>query len=464
MKILLCSLLATSGVVTGWFVEKEITGFANQPVEIPLTWEEEDTEDLSICLYARSTNESSIVCADRTDSKIEVPANTLPAGNHKMILLERSQTASDQLMPVPNENSQDASFSQQFILRLNRNYSLFIVDQSIGWLYFFLWSVSFYPQVIMNFRRKSVVGFGFDYLGYDYVGFAAFSLYNCLLFWSPAVFNLYLDNYPGASNPIQLNDVLFCLHAVLIQTVNLYQCLTYERGGQSLSKVCVSILVLVGVVTTALVIVAHLGLSENIGWFQILLMGSYIKVGSSVIKYIPQVLLNYKRKCTLGYAIDMAILDLSGGTACYLQVIVQSVNANDMTIITGNSGKLGIGLVSVFFDIILLTQHFCLYGKNNEQKLLELEKEVDEEKSPFVSQRLGSFLGSRVGFSPTTSAVLYHGGRGDLLASTASFRDVFNSKMDVQQEEVWANVMESVTGSRPGFGLDSSEGFQRSSK
>jgi hypothetical protein len=61
---------------------------------------------------------------------------------------------------------------------------------------------------------------------------------------------------------------------------------------------------------------------------------------------------------------------------------------------------------------------------------------VDEEKSPFVSQRLGSFLGSRVGFSPTTSAVLYHGGRGDLLASTASFRDVLNSKMDVQQEEV----------------------------
>jgi len=307
----------------------------------------------------------------------------------------------------------------------------------------------------MNYRRKSVVGFGFDYLGYDYVGFAAFSLYNCLLFWSPSVFSLYLENYPGASNPIQLNDVLFCLHAVFIQTVNLYQCLTYERGGQTLSKICVTLLALVGVVTSALVVVAKLGLSEYVGWFQILLLGSYIKVGSSVIKYIPQVLLNYKRKCTLGYPIDMAVLDLSGGTACYLQVIIQAVNAADMTIITGNSGKLGIGFVSVFFDIILLTQHFCLYGKNNEQKLLELEKEVDEEKSPFVSQRLGSFLGSRVGFSPTTSAVLYHGGRGDLLASTASFRDVLNSKMDVQQEEVWANVMESVTGSRPGFGMDS---------
>ena len=137
----------------------------------------------------------------------------------------------------------DASDYQQFILRLNRNYLLFILDQSIGkdadsrsetgtfkwtckhartgWLYFFLWSVSFYPQVIMNYRRKSVVGFGFDYLGYDYVGFTAFSLYNCLLYWSPSVFSLYRKNYPGASNPIQLNDVLFCLHAVFIQVCRL---------------------------------------------------------------------------------------------------------------------------------------------------------------------------------------------------------------------------------------------------
>ena len=72
-----------------------------------------------------------------------------------------------------------------------------------------------------------------------------------------------------------------------------------------MSKVCVTLLALVGIVVSALVVVAKLGLSEYVGWFQILLLGSYIKVGSSVIKYIPQVLLNYKRKCTLGYAIDM---------------------------------------------------------------------------------------------------------------------------------------------------------------
>ena len=72
-------------------------------------------------------------------------------------------------------------------------------------------------KVVMNFRRKSVVGFNFDYLGYDLAGFISFTLYNCLLFWSPAVFALYQQKNPGSANPIQFNDVFFCLHAIFIQ-------------------------------------------------------------------------------------------------------------------------------------------------------------------------------------------------------------------------------------------------------
>ena len=71
----------------------------------------------------------------------------------------------------------------------------------------------------MNFRRRSVVGFNFDYLGYDLTGFISFSLYNCLLFWSPAVFALYQQRYPGSPNPITVNDIVFCIHAVFIQVL-----------------------------------------------------------------------------------------------------------------------------------------------------------------------------------------------------------------------------------------------------
>jgi len=78
MKIPLCSLLLASGVVTGWSVEKEVTGFADQPVQIPISWEEGDDESLSICLYTKSQNESAIACVDKISSdKIELPEDFL---------------------------------------------------------------------------------------------------------------------------------------------------------------------------------------------------------------------------------------------------------------------------------------------------------------------------------------------------------------------------------------------------
>jgi hypothetical protein len=143
---------------------------------------------------------------------------------------------------------------------------------------------------------------------------------------------------------------------------------------------------------------------------------------------MPQVYLNWKRKCTLGFAIDMAILDISGGTSCYLQTIIQYVNAQDIAIITSNYGKIGIGFVSCFFDIILLVQHFCLYGKNNDKEIADAT-----ERSPIVSRpdldasvRSFGHLGSMGFKSPMESAVLYHVGKDDVLASTASFKDVFS--------------------------------------
>ena len=89
------------------------------------------------------------------------------------------------------------------------------------------------------------------------------------------------------------------------KSVNLYQCFTYERAGQDLSKTCKSILVVVSIAVALSTIFAGTGAVESFGWFQVLSFMSYIKVGSSLIKYMPQVYLNWKRKCTLGFAIDM---------------------------------------------------------------------------------------------------------------------------------------------------------------
>ena len=92
--------------------------------------------------------------------------------------------------------------------------------------------------------------------------------------------------------------------------INSYQCLTYERGGQGLSKTCKIILSLVSLAVIVQIVIAATDKVPSIRWFQVLTFASYIKVGSSVIKYMPQVYLNWKRKCTLGFAIDMGNGDI----------------------------------------------------------------------------------------------------------------------------------------------------------
>jgi uncharacterized protein with PQ loop repeat len=61
------------------------------------------------------------------------------------------------------------------------------ISSYIGWTYFLMWSVSFYPQLIINWRRKSVAGVSFDYLAFNVAGFACYSVFNLALKFSPVV-------------------------------------------------------------------------------------------------------------------------------------------------------------------------------------------------------------------------------------------------------------------------------------
>ena len=88
------------------------------------------------------------------------------------------------------------------------------------------------------------------------------------------------------------------------------------------------------------------------------------------VKYIPQAWVNYKRKSTVGWSIWQILLDVTGGVLSILQLVIDSSLQDDWSGITGNPVKLGLGNVSIFFDIIFITQHYFLYrgsrlGKTN---------------------------------------------------------------------------------------------------
>ena len=50
------------------------------------------------------------------------------------------------------------------------------VSGAIGVAYTSAWTASFYPQAILNFKRKSVVGLSLDFIWLNPVGFAAYTV------------------------------------------------------------------------------------------------------------------------------------------------------------------------------------------------------------------------------------------------------------------------------------------------
>jgi hypothetical protein len=84
----------------------------------------------------------------------------------------------------------------------------------------------------------------------------------------------------------------------------------------------------------------------------------YIKLVCTVVKYCPQVLLNYKLQSTVGWSITQILLDFAGGILSLLQLLLDSALQDDWSGFLGNPVKLGLSNISFFFDVIFMTQHY----------------------------------------------------------------------------------------------------------
>lgn len=53
-----------------------------------------------------------------------------------------------------------------------------------GWIYTVAWAFSFWPQIIGNFQRKSVVGLNFDFVALSTVGQTLYFFFNVGVYFS----------------------------------------------------------------------------------------------------------------------------------------------------------------------------------------------------------------------------------------------------------------------------------------
>ncbi|KAL3912759.1 MAG: hypothetical protein SGILL_006760 [Bacillariaceae sp.] len=111
-------------------------------------------------------------------------------------------------------------------------------------------------------------------------------------------------------------------------------------------------------------------------------MLSFVKIGISLIKYVPQVVLNIQRKSTVGWSIWNILLDFTGGCLSILQLVLDCADMKDFSGITGNPAKFGLGFVSIFFDLIFMVQHYFLYAENGRMS----EDGLHEQQEPLLPQ------------------------------------------------------------------------------
>lgn len=241
-----------------------------------------------------------------------------------------------------------------------------IFGDVLGWIYTIAWDISFFPQIIHNWRRKSVIGLSFDFLTFNFIGFFSYFIFNMGLFWIDEIQAEYFDRNPTGVMHVRLNDVIFPLYALVCTAVQIVQCFFYEREPQQRVSTTCRIISAV-LIASALIGCVLVPLVESLLWLDLFYWLSYIKLIITAIKYTPQLWENYQRKSTAGWSIYQVILDFTGGSLSLIQMFLLAGNYNDWLSILTDPAKLGLGLLSIFFNIFFFIQHYCLY-KNSEKR------------------------------------------------------------------------------------------------
>jgi cystinosin len=167
--------------------------------------------------------------------------------------------------------------------RQPRKLTLFPRSSSLlGWIYAAAWSLSFWPQLILNARRKSVAGLSLDFLALNPLGFVCYTVrmpgphrtrpshllaatlmfpsfvdvvrlqlmttdrlisfsrqvFNTVLFSSSTVRHQYEERNNGHSPQVRPNDIAFAMHALVVSSFTLFQSFVYRVRPAACPLLC----------------------------------------------------------------------------------------------------------------------------------------------------------------------------------------------------------------------------------
>lgn len=87
----------------------------------------------------------------------------------------------------------------------------------LGWSYFTSWSLSFYPQPLRCWKRRSTRGITVDFPLLNIVGFTSYFISTTSFLFSPEIRQQYAVRHPFAPEPtVRFNDLVFALHGTIV--------------------------------------------------------------------------------------------------------------------------------------------------------------------------------------------------------------------------------------------------------
>lgn len=185
---------------------------------------------------------------------------------------------------------------------------------------------------------------------------------------------------------VDLNDLVFALHATTVTFAVVLQIIFYDKAGQRVSlfgwTVILVAIILIGLESTLIATETSIPfLNVRLGWLDLIYSFSKIKLLITATKYIPQVFLNYLRRSTSGWSIVNIWLDFSGGLLSIGQLLLDAGLSDNWNGVWGNPVKLWMGLLSLVFDVIFFGQHYVLFRRKVGDLGDDQDSVLDEEES-----------------------------------------------------------------------------------
>ncbi|KAF5306128.1 hypothetical protein FQR65_LT07404 [Abscondita terminalis] len=189
------------------------------------------------------------------------------------------------------------------------------------WAYSFLLGLAYYPQIYINYRRKSVIGLSFDFILLSAIEYAIFFLFYIGLNYLSQRKESNFFTQPNHLTQYKPNGVVYSVHGVAMFGIILAQCFFYDKTKRNIlsySKIAIALTI---IFVTFLLAWGDFELHQILKWLYATLV-----VLISVSKFIPQIVLNYKHKSTKGLSKSLIYMKTVAGFLILIQLFMDSLN------------------------------------------------------------------------------------------------------------------------------------------